>query len=100
MSLIMMVSAKGKTAVVSAATVSCIREDYILMLIVTDPVAATVGLAQIFCLAAEPAPGFRYFLIGFGFMLRSQFCIRMIRKSPLPPLYQRGVYFLPLAKGG
>jgi hypothetical protein len=98
----MMVPAKGETAMVSAATVSCIREDYILMLIVTYPVAATVGLAQIFCLAAEPAPRFRYFLCGFGFILVSQFLlfIRIIGKSPLSPLCQRGVYFLPLAKGG
>jgi hypothetical protein len=92
MSLIMMVSTKGEATVVSAATVSCIRKDYILMLIVTYPVAATVGLAQIFCLAAEPAPGFRYFLCGFGFILVSQFLlfIRIIGKSPLTLFTKEG----------
>jgi len=100
MALIMMVSAKGEAAVVSAATVSCIRKRYILMLIVTYSVAAAVGLEQVFGLAAEPTPGFPYFICGFGFMLSSQFFIRIIRKSPLSPLCQRGVYFLPLAKGG
>lgn len=55
--LCMMIPAEGITAMVPAATVACVREEHIFVLIVAYPILAAFSLCQIPSLAAQTTGG-------------------------------------------
>lgn len=67
--LIEVICAEGVTAVVPATAVGGVREEDVLVLIVTNPVAAAFGLRQIPGFAAEPATWLVRLLLGWCFHL-------------------------------
>ena len=55
---------------ISMTAVACVREHYVLVLVVADPIPAAFGLGQVSGLSAKTAPSFRDSVFGLLFCLR------------------------------
>jgi hypothetical protein len=69
------IGAKRKVTVVSMAAVSGIRKQHILVLVIADPVPATIDPYDVLCLATQTASWFDRLPSGWFFWHVIDFCI-------------------------
>ena len=56
MFFVVMMSAQRVMIMISMTAVACVREHYVLVLVVADPILAAFGLGQVSGLSAKTAP--------------------------------------------
>ena len=69
MFFVLMMRAKGVMGMISMTAVARVREHYVLVLVIADPIPAAFGLGQVSGSFRKTAPIFHYRVLGFLFVV-------------------------------